>query len=225
MVHRLSLSQSFFVALALTFLSTACLGWIYVFSYAIVLREAPPPWAGPAAEVSSAASLAFFGTMLGLKELGYLRTHAQIDIGIVPISGGVEPSGKNGSWRVDATVSLHPGQRPIRVRTFKGVIEPLYEGARFTRSPILLKPDPAAIDVSVESFSYLVEHSPLPPEGKHLRLTFWLVTDEGATTRVVKVNHDAGWYAPRAVEQWRDARWMRRRERKARRAARRFGRS
>lgn len=207
----LGIAQVIFATLALLILSTAFVGWLYVFACGIVFREEAPTWAAPLAEVSTAVSLALFGTYLGFKEMGLLWMPPQTEISIVRQEKRGEAT--ENPWRIDATVSALPGKPPIRLRTLTGRIEPLYENAPLLSGPILLKPDPRPLDVVVERFSYLVEHVPLPPPGEYHRLTFFLVAEEGSTEHVVNVRHDGGWYVPGWRQRRKDATWLERRER------------
>lgn len=210
--------QLAFLGLALVILATSLVGWLYIFLYGLVFRAEAPAWASPLTEASSAVALALFGTLLGIKEARLHIPTPQIDVEIV--RQDVEQVAEEAEWmnlKISSTVSIHPGQAPITIRTFKGVIEPLWEGASTLSQPILLKPNPAPLEASVESFSYVATFVPRPPARDALRLSFFLVTDDGTTAHVVKVTREGGWHEPGWRERRRDARWLRRRERERRR--------
>lgn len=193
----------------LLFLSTSVVGWLYVFVYTIIVQTAAPTWAAPLAEVSSAASLALFGTLLGIREMGLHKPHPQIDVSVIRVPSEGDLETPHIDLTIRATVSIHPGQAPIRLRTFKGVIEPLWDEASTKSTPVLLKPDPAAVDLAVESFSYTSRFIPQPPATGFLRVTLFLVTDDGSRVVAFRVRPNGGWRESNWLERWRDARWLR----------------
>jgi hypothetical protein len=213
-----SFGQAAFVAFTVLFLLTALWGWLRV-EWSLLRGGEIPPWAGPAAQISSTVAVASFTALLGFKQMGWLRPPSpQILVSIVRAPEKKREGATEDPWQVRATIAVRPGRPPLRVRTFTGIIEPLYAGAPVVRAPVLLKPEPDPLDVAIKEFTYLVESPALPPEGQRHRLTFFLVSDEGTTKAVINAHHGGGYTSPGILQRMKDSLWLRKGERKQKRA-------
>lgn len=213
-------ARAVFLSITLAFLGTAFFGWSLVVSAALRGRNLAP-WFVELTDLSSAVAVALLTAVLVLKEVGVFRDAPRIPLRIVAEPTEDRPAHEGDPWSIEAVVSVPVGTRPIRLRTLTGRVEPLYEGEVFTSSPVLLKPEPEALDVAIKRFQVSVREPGLPCEGKTLRVTVFLVADEVTAESVLLIGPGGRYWTPRILERIHAAWWLRKQERRRARAWRR----
>lgn len=156
------------------------------------------------------AVLAALATVLGVATGAWRRGWTYIQRKRTQVFVSIVREGE-GDWTVRAVVAVRARAPPIQLYSLTGTAVPQFADAGASQVPVLLYEGPQPKLVRVESFSYRVDHLPLPPKNAEHLLTLWLVGDGFSITRAYHVGHDGGWrlkvpWYSRPLQKWRDAR-------------------